>query len=130
MLATKKDIHVLRDPTRGGLASSLNEIARASKVGIVIEERKLPVPSDVRGACEILGLDPLYVANEGKLLAFAPAAVAERLLETMRAHERGRRAAIIGHVTAEHPGMVVARTGIGGMRVVDMQIGEQLPRIC
>jgi hydrogenase expression/formation protein HypE len=130
MLATKKDIHVLRDPTRGGLASSLNEIARASQVGVVIEERKLPVPSDVRGACEMLGLDPLYVANEGKLLAFAPAAVAEHLLETMRAHELGRRAAIIGHVTSEHPGMVVARTGIGGMRVVDMQVGEQLPRIC
>jgi hydrogenase expression/formation protein HypE len=130
MLATTNEIHVLRDPTRGGVASSLNEIARAAQVGIVLEERKLPVPSEVRAACEILGMDPLYVANEGKLLAIVPAHTAEALLETMHAHPLGRQATIIGRVTDEHRGMVVARTGIGGTRVVDMQVGEQLPRIC
>ncbi|MCU0493680.1 MAG: hydrogenase expression/formation protein HypE [Chloroflexaceae bacterium] len=130
MLAVTDDIHVLRDPTRGGLASSLNEIARASQVGVVLDERKLPVPNEVRGACELLGLDPLYVANEGKLVAIVPATVAGELLAAMQAHELGRRATIIGKATAEHPGLVVARTGIGGTRVVDMQIGEQLPRIC
>ncbi|MBK9712579.1 MAG: hydrogenase expression/formation protein HypE [Kouleothrix sp.] len=130
MLEETHDIHALRDPTRGGMASTLNEIARASRVGIAIEERTVPVPDAVRAACELLGLDPLYVANEGKLVAIAPAAVAERLLARMRAHQLGRRAAIVGRVTAEHPGVVVARTGIGGMRVVDMMVGEQLPRIC
>jgi hydrogenase expression/formation protein HypE len=130
MLAETPDIHVLRDPTRGGMASTLNEIARASGVGVAIEERKLPVPDAVRAACEMLGMDPLYVANEGKLVAFAPAAAAERLVERMRAHPLGQRAAIVGRVVAEHPGVVVARTGIGGTRVVDMMVGEQLPRIC
>lgn len=130
MLATTTDIHVLRDPTRGGMASTLNEIAAASGVGIVIEERALPVPGAVRAACELLGMDPLYIANEGKLVAIAPAGQAERLLARMHSHPLGREATLIGHVTAEHPGVVVARTGIGGMRVVDMMVGEQLPRIC
>jgi hydrogenase expression/formation protein HypE len=130
MLAATPEIHVLRDPTRGGVASSLNEIAKASQAGIVLEERALPVPAAVRAACELLGLDPLYVANEGKLLAIVPAAVADGLLAAMRRHPLGSGATIIGQVVARHPGMVVARTGIGGTRVVDMQVGEQLPRIC
>lgn len=130
MLEQTHAIHVLRDPTRGGMASTLNEIAQASGVGVVIEERKLPVPDAVRAACELLGLDPMYVANEGKLVAIVPAEVAEELLACMRRHPLGTQATIIGSVTAQHPGVVVARTGIGGMRVVDMMIGEQLPRIC
>jgi hydrogenase expression/formation protein HypE len=130
MLDETRTIHVLRDPTRGGVASALNEIARASQVGIVIDERKLPVQDAVRAACELLGMDPIYVANEGKLIAIVPPADADRLLARMRAHPQGRQAAIIGHVTADHPGMVAARTGIGGTRIVDMMVGEQLPRIC
>lgn len=130
MLATTQEIHVLRDPTRGGVASSLNEIARSSEVGIVLDERSLPVPPGVHSACELLGLDPLYVANEGKLIAIAPEAVADALLDTMHRHPLGAKAVRIGRVTDHHPGVVVARTGIGGTRVVDMQIGEQLPRIC
>jgi hydrogenase expression/formation protein HypE len=112
------------------LASALNEIAQASRVGIAYVEDKLPVPSAVRSACEILGMDPVYIANEGKLVTMVPPDKAEAVLEAMRAHPRGRQAAIIGQVTEAHPGMVVARTGIGGSRVVDMQVGEQLPRIC
>jgi hydrogenase expression/formation protein HypE len=123
-------VHALRDPTRGGVASTLNEIAAASGVGVVIEERALPVPGAVRAACEILGMDPIYVANEGKLVAFVAPEHAELALAALRSHPAGARAAVIGRVTADHPGVVVARTGIGGMRVVDMQIGEQLPRIC
>lgn len=130
LLEETREIHVLRDPTRGGMASTLNEIAHASRVGMMLEERKLPVQDAVRAACELLGMDPLYIANEGKLVAIAPAAVAERLLDRMRAHPLGRNAAIIGHVTAEHPGVVAARTGIGGTRIIDMMVGEQLPRIC
>ncbi len=130
MLAETQELHVLRDPTRGGVASSLNEIAQASHVGIVLDERKLPVPEAVRAACELLGLDPLYVANEGKLLAIVPELVAESLVATMRQHPMGQQATIIGQVVEEHPGMVIAHTGIGGKRVVDMQVGEQLPRIC
>lgn len=130
MLALTHDIHVLRDPTRGGVASALNEIALASAVGMVLDEQQLPVRPSVAAACEMLGMDPLYVANEGKLLAIAPQAIANKLLGAMRQHPYGRDAAIIGKVVADHPGMVVARTGIGGTRVVDMQIGEQLPRIC
>jgi hydrogenase expression/formation protein HypE len=130
MLAVSQEIHVLRDPTRGGVASVLNEIARASQVGIVLNERKLPVAPPVRAACELLGLDPLYVANEGKLIAIVPEVVAEPLLERMQQHPYGARATIIGQVTEQHPGMVAAKTGIGGTRVVDMQVGEQLPRIC
>jgi hydrogenase expression/formation protein HypE len=130
MLQTRRDIHVLRDPTRGGVASSLNEIARSAGVGMVLEERAIPVRPEVAAACELLGMDPLYVANEGKLLAIVPRDAAEPLLEVMRAHPFGADARMIGEVTEAHPGMVVARTGIGGTRVVAMQIGEQLPRIC
>ena len=130
MLVETRAIHVLRDPTRGGVASSLNEIARASRVGIMLDERSLPVPPGVRSACELLGLDPLYVTNEGKLLAIVPADVADALLAAMQRHPLGQAATVIGRVTEKHPGMVVARTGLGGARVVDMQIGEQLPRIC
>ena len=130
MLATGADVHVLRDPTRGGVAASLNEIARAAKVGVEIVERDLPVPDGVANACSLLGLDPLYVANEGKLLAFVPAAYAEQVLAAMQAHELGKESVIIGRCVPEHPGMVVARTGLGGTRVVDLPVGEQLPRIC
>lgn len=130
MLGVTKDIHVLRDPTRGGVASSLNEIAKASGVGIAYEERKLPVPDVVHAACDMLGMDPIYVANEGKLIAIVPATIGEELLAVMREHPHGRDACMIGQVTEAHPGIVVARTGIGGSRVVDMQVGEQLPRIC
>ncbi len=130
MLEITTDIHVLRDPTRGGVASALNEIAGASRVGIVLDENRMPVSGSVQAACEFLGLDPLYVANEGKLLALVPQAVAEPVLEQMRRHPYGTKATIIGQVTTDHPGLVVAKTGIGGTRVVDMQVGEQLPRIC
>lgn len=130
ILDVTQEIHVLRDPTRGGLASALNEIARASKIGIEIDERAVPVRPPVRAACEMLGLDPLYVANEGKLVAFVPAAHADAALAAMRVHPLGGDAARIGQVVEEHAGMVTARTGIGGRRVVDMQVGELLPRIC
>jgi hydrogenase expression/formation protein HypE len=130
MLAVAPDLHVLRDPTRGGLAAALNEIARAASVGVLLQERAVPVPSEVANACAILGLDPLYVANEGKLVAFVPRAEAEAVLAAMRAHPLGAQAAVIGECVDSHPGMVVARTGLGGTRVVDLPIGEQLPRIC
>ncbi|MFJ7954686.1 hydrogenase expression/formation protein HypE [Streptomyces sp. NPDC096319] len=130
MLAVTPDLHALRDPTRGGLAASLNEIAAASGTGIVVQERAVPVPAPVANACAVLGLDPMYVANEGKLVAFVPRAQADGVLAAMRAHPLGAEAAVIGEVVGEHPGMVVARTGLGGTRVVDMPLGEQLPRIC
>lgn len=130
MLATGADVHVLRDPTRGGMAASLNEIARAASVGVDLDERAIPVPDGVRDACGLLGLDPLYVANEGKLVAFVPPEDAECVLDAMHAHPLGVRSAIVGHCVAEHPGMVVARTALGGTRVVDLPAGEQLPRIC
>ncbi len=130
MLDVTPDIHVLRDPTRGGVASALNEIAQASKVGIALDEKQMPVSGPVRAACEFLGLDPFYVANEGKLIAIVPAAVAEPLLERMQQHPHGTKATVVGRVTDQHPGLVVAKTGLGGTRVVDMQVGEQLPRIC
>jgi hydrogenase expression/formation protein HypE len=130
IIDTGTDVHVLRDPTRGGVAATLNEIAKASGVGIWLDERTLPIPAEVRDACGLLGLDPLYVANEGKLVAFVPPDDADRVLETMRAHPQGARAAVIGTCVAEHAGMVVARTALGGTRVVDLPIGEQLPRIC
>ncbi|WTT40436.1 hydrogenase expression/formation protein HypE [Kitasatospora sp. NBC_00085] len=130
MLAVTADLHVLRDPTRGGLAASLNEIAAAARVGVVIQERSVPVPPPVAGACAMLGLDPLYVANEGKLVAFVPREHAEAVLAAMRAHPLGADATVIGEAVEEHPGMVVARTGLGGTRVVDLPVGEQLPRIC
>jgi hydrogenase expression/formation protein HypE len=130
MLATGADVHVLRDPTRGGVAASLNEIASAAKVGIELGERDMPIPQAVRDACGLLGLDPLYVANEGKLLAFVAREDTDLVLAAMRDHELGAGAAVIGSCVAEHPGMVVTRTGLGGTRVVDLPIGEQLPRIC
>jgi hydrogenase expression/formation protein HypE len=130
LIATGADVHVLRDPTRGGVAASLNEIARAAGVGVEVTERAVPIPAPVRDACGLLGLDPLYVANEGKLLAFVPPEHADRVLAAMRAHEYGRDGAVIGRCVEEHPGMVVARTGLGGTRVIDLPLGEQLPRIC
>jgi hydrogenase expression/formation protein HypE len=130
LLRSGADVHMMRDPTRGGVAASLNEIAASSRTGISIVERSVPVPDDVRAACGFLGLDPLYVANEGKLIAFVAAEDAELALATMRAHEFGAEATIIGTVVEEHPGVVVARTGIGGTRVVDLPLAEQLPRIC
>jgi hydrogenase expression/formation protein HypE len=130
MLATGADVHVLRDPTRGGVAAALNEIARTAKVGVDLVERDLPIPQDVTDACSLLGLDPLQVANEGKLLAFVPSADAEKVLDAMRSHPYGGGARQIGICVPEHPGMVVARTALGGTRVVNMPIGEQLPRIC
>jgi hydrogenase expression/formation protein HypE len=129
MLAAGK-AHTMRDPTRGGLAASLNEIAAASSVGVMLEERAIPVRPAVRAACEMLGLDPLYVANEGKLVAFVPPDYADAVLAAMRAHPLGAEAAIIGRAVEEHPGIVAARTGIGGSRVVDMPLGVLLPRIC
>ncbi len=123
-------VHVLRDPTRGGLASALNEIAQKAGVGIRLEEASIPIWDEVRGACEILGLDPLYVANEGKCVVIVAPEAAEAVLAAMREHPLGREAACIGHVVAEHPGKVVLKSRIGGTRVVDMLSGEQLPRIC
>ncbi|MGU3500390.1 hydrogenase expression/formation protein HypE [Mycobacterium sp. C31M] len=130
MIDTGADLHVLRDPTRGGVAATLNEIAKAARVGIALDERTFPIPAEVRDACGLLGLDPLQVANEGKLLAFVPTGDAEQVLAAMRGHPLGARAAVIGRCVAEHPGMVVARTALGGTRVVDLPVGEQLPRIC
>ena len=130
MLAVTKDIHTLRDPTRGGLATSLNEIADSAGVGVTLVERSIPVPDDVRNACAMLGLDPMYVANEGKLVAFVPREHADAVLAAMRAHPLGLGAAVIGECVDEHPGMVVATTTFGGTRVVDTPLGEQLPRIC
>jgi hydrogenase expression/formation protein HypE len=124
------DVHVLRDPTRGGVASALNEIAAASGVGVEIDETVLPVPDDVRAACEVLGLDPLYVANEGILLAFVPAEAAERVLAALRSHPLGAGALQIGRAITGHPGMVALRTSLGGTRIVDLLPGDQLPRIC
>ncbi len=125
-----RGVHALRDPTRGGLASALNEIAGRSRVGIRLDERRLPIREEVRGACEILGFDPLYVANEGKCLAIVEAGCAEEVVAAMREHPEGREAAIVGEVVDEHPGRLVLRSRIGGQRVVDMLSGEQLPRIC
>jgi hydrogenase expression/formation protein HypE len=130
LLASGADVHMLRDPTRGGVAATLNEIARSSGTGVEIVERDVPVPDDVRAACGFLGLDPLYVANEGKLVAFVAAPDAELALATMRAHGVAAGAVRIGTVVEAHPGVVVARTGIGGTRVVDLPLAEQLPRIC
>lgn len=130
MLAEGKQVHVLRDPTRGGVASALNEIAASAGVGIEIHENAIPVTPEVRGACEILGFDPLYVANEGKLIACVSPHHAETVLKTMRNHPLGRESAVVGTVVREHPGLVTMRTLIGGNRVVDMLSGEQLPRIC
>lgn len=123
-------IHVLRDPTRGGLATSLNEISKASKKGIVLEENKIPVSEEVKGACEILGLDPLYVANEGKIIIILPESEASKVLKALQKHPLGQNASIIGKVTDDHPGIVRMTTTIGSSRIIDMLTGEQLPRIC
>jgi len=130
MLDASHEIHCLRDPTRGGLATSLNEMASSSGVGIELDEKEIPVREAVKGACEILGLDPLYVANEGKLIAIVGAEAAELLLHRMHEHALGEDARIIGEVVADHPRMVVMKTQVGGKRVVDVLFGEQLPRIC
>jgi len=123
-------IHCLRDPTRGGAATTLNEISKRAHVGMLLREQSIPVRESVKGACEVLGLDPLYVANEGKLLAVVRPDMAEAVLRQMREHPLGRDAAIIGEVVADHPGMVLMKTEIGGTRVLDVMFGEQLPRIC
>jgi len=130
ILSASKDIHVLRDPTRGGITSALTEIAHGAGVGMRLDEVCIPISEEVKGACEILGLDPLYVANEGKLLAIVPDSVAESVFAAMRAHPLGAGAAIIGRVTADNPGVVLMKTRVGGLRIVDVLTGEQLPRIC
>jgi hydrogenase expression/formation protein HypE len=130
VLAASPGVRCMRDPTRGGLASALNELAAASRVGVTITEAAIPIRAEVRSACEVLGLDPLYVASEGRLVAVVEAADADRVLETMRKHRLGQNAAIVGTIVAEHPGMVTQRTRIGGERIVTMLAGEQLPRIC
>jgi hydrogenase expression/formation protein HypE len=130
ILGACPDVHVLRDPTRGGLASALNEIAATSGVGIEVREETIPIPGPVHAACEMLGLDPLHVANEGKLVAIVPAASAEAVVAAMRALPEGDGAAVVGTVVADHPAMVTMRTIVGSQRIVDMLVGEQLPRIC
>jgi hydrogenase expression/formation protein HypE len=130
MLRCTKELHVLRDPTRGGVGTTLNEIAGLSKMGMVIEEALLPVGKEVSGICELLGFDPLYLANEGKLLCVLPADKTREVLAAMHQDEQGRQACVIGKVVADHPGRVVMQTRIGGLRIVDMLTGEQLPRIC
>jgi hydrogenase expression/formation protein HypE len=130
LAAVGAGVHCLKDPTRGGVATSLNEMAISSEVSIGLDEHAIPVHGGVRGACEILGLDPLTIANEGKLLAIVAPEQAESALAVMRAHPAGREAAVIGTVQSEPPGMVFLRTDIGGMRVLDMLVGDPLPRIC
>jgi hydrogenase expression/formation protein HypE len=130
MLAADPRIHCLRDPTRGGLATTLNEIAGQSGVGIEIEEPLVPIPESVQAACDLLGIDPLYVANEGKLVAVVPPQACEALLQAMQRHPYGRAACVIGRLTSEHAGRVVLKTRFGGRRILDMLSGAQLPRIC
>ncbi|VEN74169.1 carbamoyl phosphate phosphatase, hydrogenase 3 maturation protein [Candidatus Desulfarcum epimagneticum] len=130
LLSVCPDIHVLRDPTRGGVGTTLNEIAESSGAGVLIHEDKIPVNDNVMGVCELLGFDPLYVANEGKLLAFVDKENAPAVLSEMKKDPLGRDAAIIGEVVDDHPGRVFLKTRIGGLRAVDMLAGEQLPRIC
>ncbi len=123
-------MHCLRDATRGGIATVLNEFAQSSSCCIRVRETAVPVRGEVRGLCEILGLDPLYLANEGKLVAVVPEAEAARLIEAMRGHPDGLEAAIIGEISREPAGLVILETAFGGERIVDMLVGEQLPRIC
>lgn len=130
MLKVSTNVHAMRDPTRGGVATTLNEMAKSANKGIQIYENKIPVRDDVRGACEILGIDPLYVANEGKLIAFVKADDVDAVLAVMQKHEFGKYASIIGEVVNEHIGKVAMKTPLGINRIVDMPIGEQLPRIC
>ncbi len=130
ILAACPETRCMRDPTRGGLSSALNELAAASGVGVKLEETAIPLRTEVRGACEMLGLDPLYVANEGKLIAVVPSEDAGRVLEAMRSHPLGQNAAVVGTIVTDHPGIVVLRSRVGGERVVTLLSGEQLPRIC
>ena len=130
MLSASRNIHVLRDPTRGGVGTALNEIAEKSQVGIKIFEERIPLRKEVAAACELLGFDPLYLANEGKLLAFVAPQDTEAVLAAIRANPFGRNAAVIGEVVPGHAGQVILETRIGGSRIVDMLAGEQLPRIC
>lgn len=130
ILKVSKKVHALRDPTRGGLATSLNEIAEQSGVGIEVEQEKIPVKEEVKGVCEMLGFDPLYIANEGKLVAFVPQKDCAKILNVMRKNRYGRDAQVIGIVVSRHKGRVVVKTNVGGKRVLDMLTGEQLPRIC
>ncbi len=130
MLSKSKAIRVLRDPTRGGVGTALNEIAGASNVGIRIHEDKIPLKNETAGICELLGFDPLYVANEGKLIAIVDADHAREVLAAVRADDYGKDAGIIGEVVSDHPGRVVMQTRIGGSRIIDMLAGQQLPRIC
>jgi len=130
IVKTGADIHVLRDPTRGGVGTTLNEIAGQSQVTISLKEDLLPVKNEVAGVCELLGFDPLYVANEGKMLVFTPKEEADKVLEAVRMDESGKDAVIIGEVTEKSEGLVILETRIGGSRIVDMLTGEQLPRIC
>lgn len=130
MFSVSKNIHVLRDPTRGGVGTTLNEIAAQSSLGITIYEDQIPVKKEVAGICELLGFDPLYVANEGKLLAFVPPSEVEAVLSAIQKDPAGKDACVIGEATDTRPGRVIMVTGIGGERIIDMQTGEQLPRIC
>jgi hydrogenase expression/formation protein HypE len=130
MLEHPQDIHCLRDPTRGGLSSTLNELARQSQVGIWIEEGRIPVKEEVRGACELLGLDPFILANEGKLIAIVAPGAADKILERMKVHPLGRGAVQIGEVRDEPAAKVILKTTIGSTRILDMMVGEPLPRIC
>lgn len=130
LMSLGADVHCLRDLTRGGLAAALNEIATDAQVGIRLDEGAIPVAAPVAGACEMLGLDPLYVANEGRMIAIVPGTVADRALALMRAHPSAPDAAIIGTVTETHPGTVELRSRLGGNRIVDLLSGEQMPRIC
>jgi hydrogenase expression/formation protein HypE len=130
MVSVCSDIHVLRDPTRGGVGTALNEIAGKSGIGIKIYEEKIPLKDAVAGICELLGFDPIYIANEGKLIAFVDPRYAEKVLAAIKEDEFGKDACIIGEVMSDHPGRVIMETRIGGIRIVDMLTGEQLPRIC
>jgi hydrogenase expression/formation protein HypE len=130
MLKASKNIHVLRDPTRGGLATTLNELAKQSNVGIHIDESKIPVRDEVIGACEMLGFDPLYIANEGKMIVIASASDCDKVLAAIKRNKYGKNAAVIGEVTANQPGRVVMKTLLGANRIIDMLVGEPLPRIC
>jgi hydrogenase expression/formation protein HypE len=130
VLESADGVRCMRDPTRGGLASALNELAVASRVGVTIDEASIPIQEAVQSACEVLGLDPLYVASEGKLVAVVAAAEADRVVHAMRKHPLGQNAAVIGEIVAAHAGMVTQRTRIGGERIVTLLAGEQLPRIC
>jgi hydrogenase expression/formation protein HypE len=129
-LRTCPRIRAMRDPTRGGLAATLTELAQASSVGVWIDEARIPLRPEVKGACEVLGLDPLHVANEGKLVAILPAADAARLVEALRGHPLGRNAAVIGELRADGPGLLRMKSRAGGERLVTQPAGEPLPRIC